>query len=59
VAGGNLFDAQTRLAIECSDIHLVRVQFAATKTVKSVPAVLAAHDSRLRPNHCARLGDPQ
>ncbi len=36
-AGGNLFDAQTKLAIERGDIHLVRVQYAATKAVKPVP----------------------
>jgi len=41
VAGGELFDEETRLAIERGDIHLVRVQWAATKDVESpVPQFL-------------------
>ena len=39
-AGGNLFDEKTKLAIERGDIHLVRVQWAATKAVKPVPQFL-------------------
>ena len=34
VGGEGLFDAETKLAIERGDIHLVRVQWAATKAVK-------------------------
>jgi hypothetical protein len=34
MAGGALFDGQTRLAIERGEIHLVRVQWAATKHVR-------------------------
>ena len=37
VAGGKLFDEETRLAIERGDIKLVRVQWAATKEVKPAP----------------------
>jgi hypothetical protein len=42
VAGGKLFDEETRLAIERGDIKQVRVQWAATKMVKpaSVPQFL-------------------
>ena len=37
VAGGKLFDEETRLAIERGDIQQVRVQWAATKAVKPAP----------------------
>ena len=40
VAGGKLFDEETKLAIERGDFHLVRVQWADTKAVKSVPEFL-------------------
>jgi hypothetical protein len=40
VVGGNLFDEKTKLTIERGDIHLVRVQWAATKAVESVPQFL-------------------
>ena len=37
VAGGKLFDEETKLAIERGDIKQVRVQWAATKAVKPAP----------------------
>ncbi len=40
LVGGNLFDEKTKLAIERGDIHLVRVQWAATKAVELVPQFL-------------------
>jgi hypothetical protein len=40
VAGGHLFDADTKLAIERGDFHLVRVQWAAAKRVSAVARFL-------------------
>jgi hypothetical protein len=40
VGGEGLFDAETKLAIERGDFHLVRVQWAATKGVKAVTQFL-------------------
>jgi hypothetical protein len=40
VAGRRLFDKDTKTAIECGDVHLVRVQWAATKKVKRVSSFL-------------------
>ena len=59
VAGGKLFDEETKLAIERGDIQLVRVQWAATKALKPVPQFLQLADRRLRSNHRPGLGDHQ